>query len=65
MPESTISAKGQTTVPVEIRQAIGGVPGTRLVWQALSSSRLAVQVKSKAVADVKNVVKVRKGQAPG
>lgn len=42
MPESTISAKGQMTAPVEIRQAIGGAPGTRLIWQVLSSGHLAV-----------------------
>ena len=64
MPESTISAKGQMTVPVEIRQAIGGAPGTRLIWQVLSSGRLAVRVKNKAAADMKGIVKVRKGRGP-
>ena len=36
MTESTITAKGQTTVPAEIRKAIGGIPGTRLVWHMLA-----------------------------
>lgn len=47
MTESTITAKGQTTVPAEIRQAIGGVPGTRLVWHVLADGRLSVRVKTK------------------
>ncbi len=64
MPESTISAKGQMTVPVEIRQAIGGAPGTRLISQILSSGRLVVRVKNNAAADLKGIVKMRKGRAP-
>ncbi|HQS64715.1 MULTISPECIES: AbrB family transcriptional regulator [unclassified Acidovorax] len=62
MNESTISARGQTTVPIKIRLAIGGVPGTRLVWHVLASGRLAVRVKNKTAADVKGIVKVRKGR---
>ncbi|KLR57836.1 AbrB family transcriptional regulator [Diaphorobacter sp. J5-51] len=62
MAESTITAKGQTTVPAEIRQAIGGVPGTRLVWHVLAGGRLSVRVKNKTAADVKGIVKVPKGQ---
>ena len=52
MTESTITAKGQTTVPADIRQAIGGVPGTRLVWHMLSDGRLFVRVKNKSVLDL-------------
>jgi antitoxin PrlF len=52
MTESTITAKGQTTVPADIRQAIGGVPGTRLVWHVLSDGRLFVRVKNKSVRDL-------------
>lgn len=36
MAESTITSKGQTTVPADVRASIGGVPGTRLVWTVLS-----------------------------
>jgi len=61
MYESTISAKGKTTVPAEIRRAIGGVPGTRLVWRVLPVGRLSVRVKNKSAVDVKGIVKVPKG----
>ena len=33
MTKSKMTAKGQTTVPAEIRQANGGTPSTRLVSQ--------------------------------
>ena len=56
MTESTITAKGQTTVPADIREAIGGVPGTRLVWHALSDGRLMVRVKNKSVLDMKGIL---------
>lgn len=62
MAESTITIKGRTTVPVEIRQAIGGVPGTRLVWHVLAGGRLSVRAKNKTAADVKGIAKVSKGR---
>jgi antitoxin PrlF len=61
MSESTISAKGQTTVPADIRRAIGGVTGTRLVWRVLAVGQLSVRVKNKSAVDVKGIVKVPKG----
>lgn len=56
MTESTITAKGQTTVPADIRQIIGGVPGTRLVWHVLSDGRLFVRVKNKSVMNLKGML---------
>lgn len=61
MTESTITAKGQTTVPADIRQAIGAVPGTRLVWHALSDGRLFVRVKNKSILDMKGMLIPLKG----
>lgn len=60
MTESTITAKGQTTVPADIRQTIGSVPGTRLVWHILSDGRVFVRFKNKTAADVKGMVKAPK-----
>jgi antitoxin PrlF len=56
MTESTITAKGQTTVPIEVRQSIGGVPGTRLVWHVLADGRLFVRVKNKSVLSLKGML---------
>lgn len=58
MTESTITARGQTTIPAEIRRAIGGIPGTRLGWHVLAGGRLFVRVKNKTAADLKGTVKV-------
>lgn len=62
MTESTITAKGQTTVPADIRQAIGGAPGTRLVWHALNDGRLFVRVKNRSVLDMKGMLTPPKGK---
>lgn len=56
MTESTINAKGQTTVPADIRQSIGGTPGTRLMWCVLSDGRLFVRVKNKSLLDASNML---------
>ena len=62
MTESTITAKGQTTVPAEIRQTIGGVAGTRLAWHALNDGRLFVRVKNKSVLSLRGMLLPPKGK---
>jgi bifunctional DNA-binding transcriptional regulator/antitoxin component of YhaV-PrlF toxin-antitoxin module len=62
MTESTITAKGQTTVPADIRQSIGGLPGTRLLWHVLADGRVFIRVKSKTAADVKGIVSTPKAK---
>ena len=44
MYQSTITAKGQTTIPAGIRKAIGAIPGTRLVWRVHGEGLLQVRV---------------------
>ena len=57
MAESTITAKGQTTVPLQIRQRIGAAPGMRLVWHALPDGGLIVRVKSRSVMELAGSLK--------
>ncbi len=52
MSESTITAKGQTTVPRQVRELIGAVAGTRLVWHVLPDGRLMVRAKTHSVLDL-------------
>ncbi|RIK92218.1 MAG: AbrB family transcriptional regulator [Burkholderiales bacterium] len=52
MSESTITAKGQTTVPAGIRERIGAVPGTRLVWHAMPDGSIVVRAKGKTLLDL-------------
>ncbi|MDZ7592274.1 MAG: type II toxin-antitoxin system PrlF family antitoxin [Rubrivivax sp.] len=47
MSESTITAKGQTTVPADIRALIQAQPGTRLVWSAMPDGTVIVRAKNR------------------
>ena len=61
MAESTLTANERTTVPAEIRLAIGAVSGTRLVWRYVTEGRLSVRDKNKTAAEVKRIVQMPKG----
>jgi bifunctional DNA-binding transcriptional regulator/antitoxin component of YhaV-PrlF toxin-antitoxin module len=62
MSESTITAKGQTTVPQPIREAIGAVPGTRLVWHVLPDGALIVRAKNKSIVDLAGMLDAPHGK---
>ena len=62
MAESTITSKGQTTVPADVRASIGGVPGTRLVWTVLPDGRVLVRVKNKSILDMAGMMKPSPGK---
>ena len=62
MAESTITSKGQTTVPLQIREAIGAVAGTRLVWHVLPDGGVIVRAKSASVLDLAGMLKAPKGK---
>jgi antitoxin PrlF len=62
MAESTINAKGQTTVPAEIRALFHAKPGTRLVWSAMPDGTLIVRAKSKSILDMAGMLKAPQGK---
>lgn len=62
MIESTITAKGQTTVPAEIRALIDAKPGTRLVWSAMPDGSLVVRAKNRSILDMAGMLKAPKGK---
>jgi antitoxin PrlF len=43
MVTSTLTDKGQTTVPQEIREAMGALPRQRLVWEARKDGSAVVR----------------------
>lgn len=57
MAESTLTAKGQTTVPRKVREQIGAGPGTRLVWHVLPDGSLIVRAKTHSVLDIAGSLK--------
>ena len=62
MTESTITAKGQTTVPVEVRELVHAAPGTRLVWTVTPDGTIVVRAKTKSVRDLAGILKAPKGK---
>ena len=62
MAESTITAKGQTTVPLQVRNRIGAAPGTRLVWHVLPDGGLIVRAKTKSILGMAGKLKAPKGR---
>lgn len=62
MLESTITAKGQTTIPAQIRERIGVAPGTRLVWHVMPDGGLIVRAKTGSILDLAGILKAPKGK---
>ena len=60
--ESTITAKGQTTVPADIRALVHATPGTRLVWSAMPDGTIIVRAKTKSILDLAGMLKAPKGK---
>jgi antitoxin PrlF len=60
MTESTITAKGQTTVPADVRALVHAEPGTRLVWSVMPDGTIIVRAKTKSVLELAGMLK-----APG
>jgi AbrB family looped-hinge helix DNA binding protein len=60
--ESTITAKGQTTVPADIRALVDAKPGTRLVWSAMPDGTIIVRAKTKSILDMAGMLKAPEGK---
>lgn len=41
---TAVTDRGQTSIPVEIRRALGLQPGVRLDWEAVSSDEIRLRV---------------------
>jgi antitoxin PrlF len=63
MTESTITAKGRTTVPAEIRAFVHAEPGTRLVWSVKPDGTIIVRAKTKSILDMAGMLKAPKGES--
>ena len=62
MAESTITAKGQTTVPADVRATVRAKPGTRLVWSVTPDGTIIVRAKTKSILDMAGMAKAPKGK---
>lgn len=62
MAESTITAKGQTTVPADIRALVRAKPGTKLVWSVTPDGTIIFRAKTKSILDMAGMLKAPKGR---
>ena len=60
--ESTITAKGQTTVPARVRELIHAAPGTRLVWTVMPDGTIVVRAKTRSILELAGTLKAPKGR---
>lgn len=62
MSESTVTVKGQTTVPQPIRDALHVQPGTKLQWNLMPDGTIIVRAKTKSILDLAGMLKAPKGK---
>lgn len=59
--DSTLTTKGQTTIPKDIRDRLGMKPGDRMTFTILPDGTVLMRVKNKSVMNVAGRLR-RKGQ---
>jgi antitoxin PrlF len=59
--DSTLTSKGQTTIPKDIRDSLGIKPGDRMTFTMLPDGTVLMRVKNKSVMNVAGKLR-RKGQ---
>jgi antitoxin PrlF len=50
--DATLTSKGQTTIPKEIRDSLGLKPGDRMTFTLMPDATVIMRVKSKSVAEL-------------
>jgi AbrB family looped-hinge helix DNA binding protein len=61
MSDSTLTSKGQTTIPKEIRDSLGLQAGQRMTFTLMPDGTVLMRVKNKSIMDVAGRLR-RKGQ---
>lgn len=63
MSDATLTSKGQTTIPKDIRDSLGLEPGNRLSFTLMPDGSVLLRVKNRSVVDLGGRLH-RKGQPP-
>ncbi|MBI3524395.1 MAG: type II toxin-antitoxin system PrlF family antitoxin [Betaproteobacteria bacterium] len=50
--DATLTSKGQTTIPKEIRDSLGMKPGDRMTFTLMPDATVVMRVKSKSVTEL-------------
>lgn len=61
--EATLTSKGQTTIPKEIRDSLSMKPGDRMTFTLMPDATVVMRVKSKSVTALAGVLH-KKGRKP-
>jgi antitoxin PrlF len=61
MSESTVTTKGQVTIPANIRKAMGLEAQDRVVFTALQDGTVVMRAKTRSMMDLKGLLKQPKG----
>jgi AbrB family looped-hinge helix DNA binding protein len=61
--ESTLTSKGQTTIPKGIRDSLGMKSGDRMTFTLMSDGTVLLRVKNKSVMSLAGSLR-KKGQKP-
>jgi AbrB family looped-hinge helix DNA binding protein len=61
--DATLTSKGQTTIPKEIRDGLGLQPGDRMTFTLMPDSTVVMRVKTRSVMDLAGLLR-RKGRKP-
>jgi antitoxin PrlF len=59
--EATLTSKGQTTIPREIRDSLGLQPGDRMTFTLMPDGTVIMRAKTRSVMDVAGVLR-KKGR---
>ena len=60
---ATLTSKGQTTIPKEIRDSIGMKPGDRMTFTLMPDGTVVMRVKSKSILKLAGTLH-KKGRKP-
>jgi AbrB family looped-hinge helix DNA binding protein len=55
-PTATLTSKGQTTIPKEIRDRLGMKPGDRMTFTLMADGAVLVRVKRKSISELAGVL---------
>ncbi len=61
--DATLTSKGQTTIPKEIRDSLGMQPGDRMTFTLMPDATVIMRVKTKNVAKLAGMLH-KKGRKP-
>jgi AbrB family looped-hinge helix DNA binding protein len=61
MSDATVTAKGQVTIPAEVRRALGVQPNDKLTFTPMPDGTVVLRAKTRSLADVGGLLH-RKGR---